>query len=161
MTTPCTFIPITRARPGLEGQVSDSLQRSQVKKLLMKSSTGAGRQTAASSLCIKPPTRLWADSFNKFGYFSSTWINRLEICRDRHDRRSCKNISNYVNFSWKQGPSLQNLRRSMKFTHLFGEFTHPFLQIYWNFTNSFYSIIYIEIYRINGKISPDLRIFSV
>ena len=79
MTTPCTFIPITRARPGLEGQVSDSLQRSQVKKLLMKSSTGGGRQTAASSLCIKPPTRLWADSFNKFGYFASTLIKKCNI----------------------------------------------------------------------------------
>ena len=36
----------------------------------------------------------------------------------------------------------------MKFTHLFREFKHPFLQSYWNFTFSFQSIIYIEIYAV-------------
>ena len=68
----------------------------------------------------------------------STWnhrshyhtIARLEICRDRHDQRSCKIFSNCVNFSWKQRVSLQNLRINMKFTHLFGKFTHPFLKSY-------------------------------
>ena len=52
---------------------------------------------------------------------------RLEICRDRRDRRSCKNSSNCVNFSWKQRIFLQNLHINMKFTHLFGKFAHPFL----------------------------------
>ena len=52
---------------------------------------------------------------------------RLEICRDRRDRQSCKNSSNCVYFSWKQRISLQNLHINMKFTHLFGKFAHPFL----------------------------------
>ena len=54
-------------------------------------------------------------------------ISRLEICRDRRDRRSCKNSSNCVNFSWKQRIFLQNLHINMKFTHLFVKFAHPFL----------------------------------
>ena len=70
---------------------------------------------------------------------------RLEICRDRRDRQSCKNSSNCVYFSWKQRISLQNLHINMKFTHLFGKFAHPFLQSYWNLIFSFQSIIYIEI----------------
>ena len=75
-------------------------------------------------------------------------IHRLEMCRDRHDQRSWKNISNCVIFSWKQRIFLQNLRINMKFTHLFSKFTHPFLQSYWNVTFSFQSIIYIEIYAV-------------
>ena len=80
-------------------------------------------------------------------------INRLEICRDRHTRRSCKNISNCVIFSWKQRVSLQNLRMNMKFTHFFGEFTHPFLQRYWNLI---FLIIHIEIYVVQllAKLVP-------
>ena len=62
---------------------------------------------------------------------------RLEICRDRHDRRSCKFFSTCVNFSRKQRVSLQNLRRNMKFTHFFGMFTHTFSPNYWNYTFSF------------------------
>ena len=51
-------------------------------------------------------------------------LHRLEICRDHHDQRSCKNISNCVNFSRKQRIYLKI--RNMKFTHLFGKFTHTF-----------------------------------
>ena len=36
----------------------------------------------------------------------------------------------------------------MKFTHSFGEFTHPFPQSYWNFPFSLQSIIHIEIYAV-------------
>ena len=49
---------------------------------------------------------------------------RLEICRDRRDRRSCKIFPSCVNFSGKQRVSLSNLHRNMKFTQLFGNFTH-------------------------------------
>ena len=35
-------------------------------------------------------------------------------------------VSNCVNFTRKQRLSLQNLRRNMKFTHIFGKFTHTF-----------------------------------
>ena len=48
---------------------------------------------------------------------------RVEICRDR---RSCKIVSSCVIFSRKQRISLQDLRRNMKFTHIFGKFTHTF-----------------------------------
>ena len=51
--------------------------------------------------------------------------NRLEICRDCHDRQSCKFFSTCVNFSRKQCVSL-HLCRNIKFTHLFGKFTHIF-----------------------------------
>ena len=36
----------------------------------------------------------------------------------------------------------------MKSNHLFGKFTNPLLQSYWNFIFSFKSIIYIEIYAV-------------
>ena len=72
-------------------------------------------------------------------------LDRVEICHDRHDWWSCKIFFNFVNFSWKLRVSLQNLHINMKFTHLFGEFTHPFLQRYWNFT---FLIIHIEIYVV-------------
>ena len=42
---------------------------------------------------------------------------RVEICRDRHDRRSCKICANCVNFPRKQGDFLHNLRRTSGFTH--------------------------------------------
>ena len=80
---------------------------------------------------------------------------RLDICRDRHDRRSCKNISNCVNFSWKQRVPLQNLHINMKFTHLFGKFTHPYLESYW-FCIFNHSYWYLRCF-IGSKINPDLR----
>ena len=83
-----------------------------------------------------------------FFFYLIKEIFRLEICRGRHDRQSCKNIYNCVNFSRKQHVSLQNLHINIKFTHLFGEFTHPFLQSYLNFTFSLQSIIHIEIYAV-------------
>ena len=46
---------------------------------------------------------------------------RLEICCDQ---KSCKKFSSCVNFSIKQHISLQNVCTNMKFTHLFGKFTH-------------------------------------
>ena len=36
----------------------------------------------------------------------------------------------------------------MNFTHLYGEFTQPFPQSYWNFTFSFQSIIHSQIYAV-------------
>ena len=37
--------------------------------------------------------------------------SRVEICRDHHDRRSCKMCADCVIFSWKQREFLHNLRR--------------------------------------------------
>ena len=42
---------------------------------------------------------------------------RVEISRDRHDRRSCKIFANCVNFPGKQCNFLHNMRRSTIFTH--------------------------------------------
>ena len=64
---------------------------------------------------------------------------RLEICRDRRDRRLCKIISSCVIFARKQRVALQHLRRNMKFTHIFGKFTHTF-------SKNCYIYNYIEIY---------------
>ena len=42
---------------------------------------------------------------------------RVEICRDRHDRRLCKIYASCLNFPGKQCHFSQNLRRSTRFTH--------------------------------------------
>ena len=72
---------------------------------------------------LKPDT-----SFSGQGWRSSAIMTeittRLEICRDRRDRRSCKIFPSCVIFSRKQRGSLSNLHRNMKFTQLFGNFTH-------------------------------------
>ena len=66
-------------------------------------------------------------------------VIRLEICHDRRERRSCKIFPSCVNFSRKQHGSLSNLHRNMKFTQLFGNFTHislktiEIIHIYFNF----------------------------
>ena len=62
-------------------------------------------------------------------FMSQILVVRLEISRDR---RSCKIFSSCVIFSRKQRVSLQDLGRNMKFTHIFGKFTHTFFQNYWN-----------------------------
>ena len=41
----------------------------------------------------------------------------VEICRDRHDRRSCKIFANCVNFPGKQRDFMHNMHRSTRFTH--------------------------------------------
>ena len=43
--------------------------------------------------------------------------HRLEICRDRRDRQSCKIFVSCVNFPGKQHNFWHNLRRITKFTH--------------------------------------------
>ena len=43
-----------------------------------------------------------------------TWV---EICRDRHHRRSCKIYVSCVNFPGKQRDFLHNLRRTTRSTH--------------------------------------------
>ena len=42
---------------------------------------------------------------------------RVENCRYRHDRRSCKICASCVNFSRKQRDFSHNLRRTSRFTH--------------------------------------------
>ena len=65
---------------------------------------------------LKTPARL--------RIFLNACALRLEICRDRRDRWSCKIFPSCVNFSRKQRGSLSNLHRNMKFTQLFGNFIH-------------------------------------
>ena len=58
------------------------------------------------------------------------WETRVEICRDRHDQRSCKICSMCVNFSGKQHDFWHNLRWTTKFTHSKCDFTMKLLKIY-------------------------------
>ena len=63
-----------------------------------------------------------------FHFLIGQWrrdANRLEICRNRRGRRSCTIFSICIIF-FKQCVPLLNLCRSMKFTHLIGEFLHTF-----------------------------------
>ena len=50
--------------------------------------------------------------------------DRVEICCDRHDRRSCKICASCVIFSRKQCAVLQNLRGSAGFTLNICDFLH-------------------------------------
>ena len=94
-------------------------------------------------LGISSGTSYGISSGISYGVSSAISSGQTWNCCDCHDRRSWKN-SSCVNLSRKQCVSLQNLRRNMKFTHLFGKFTHPFLQNYWTFTFSFQIFIHIE-----------------
>ena len=54
---------------------------------------------------------------------------RVEICRDRHDQRSCKICASCVNFPGKLF-FLHNLRRLTKFTHAKCNLTLKLLNFY-------------------------------
>ena len=56
--------------------------------------------------------------------------SRVEICRDRHNRRSCKICASCVNFSGKQRDLWHNLRRNARFTHTKCDFALEFLKFY-------------------------------
>ena len=47
----------------------------------------------------------------------ATLRDRVEICRDRHDRRSCKICASCVNFPGNQRDVSHNLRRTTRFIH--------------------------------------------
>ena len=51
-------------------------------------------------------------------------MNRVEICRDRRDLRSCKIYASCVNFSKK------TMRTSTKFKHTKGDLTLKLLKFY-------------------------------
>ena len=57
----------------------------------------------------------------------------------------------------------KNLHMNMNFTHLYGDFTQPFPQSYWNFTFSFQSIIHSQIYAVLllAKLVPIYAILCV
>ena len=55
---------------------------------------------------------------------------RVEICRDRHDQRSCKICSSCEIFSRKQQKFFHNLRRRPRFTHAKCAFTLKLLKFY-------------------------------
>ena len=54
----------------------------------------------------------------------------VEICRNCHDRRSCKIFANCVNFPGKQRNFLHNMRRSTRFTHTKCDFALKLLKLY-------------------------------
>ena len=82
-------------------------------------------ETDNDNICIEivEPVKMLSTYWTAQIVISMTVTYRLEICRDQ---RSCKIISSCVIFSRKQRVSLQNLRENMKFTHIFGKFTHTF-----------------------------------
>ena len=55
-------------------------------------------------------------------------VVRVEICRDRHDRRSCKICASCVNFSGNQRDFSHNLRRTTRFTHTKCDFSLKLLK---------------------------------
>ena len=55
---------------------------------------------------------------------------RVEICRDRHDRRSCKTFANCVNFPGKQRDFLHNMCRISRLTHTKCDFALKLLKLY-------------------------------
>ena len=56
--------------------------------------------------------------------------HRVEICLDRHDRRSCKICSSCVNFPGKQHNFSHNLRRTTRFTQTKCDFVLKLLKFY-------------------------------
>ena len=56
--------------------------------------------------------------------------NRVEICRDRHDRRSCKICASCVNFPGKQRNFSHNLHRTTRFTPAKCNFALKLLKFY-------------------------------
>ena len=54
-------------------------------------------------------------------------IDRVEICRDRHDRKICASC---VNFPRKRQDFLHNLRRTTRFTHTKCDFALILLKFY-------------------------------
>ena len=57
-------------------------------------------------------------------------MDRVEVCRDRRDRRSCKICASFVNFPRKQRHFSHNLRTTTRFTHTKGDFALKLLQFY-------------------------------
>ena len=56
--------------------------------------------------------------------------DRVEICRDLHDRQSCKICASCVNFPGKQRDFSHNLRRTSRFTHTKCDFALKLLKVY-------------------------------
>ena len=59
-----------------------------------------------------------------------THLRRVEICRDRHDRRLNKICSRCVNFPGKQRDFLHNLCTTTRFTHTICDFALKLLIFY-------------------------------
>ena len=57
-------------------------------------------------------------------------VHRVEICRDRHDWRSCKICASCVNFPGNQRSDSYNLLRTTRFTHTKWDFALKLLTFY-------------------------------
>ena len=55
---------------------------------------------------------------------------RVEICRDRRDRRSCKICASRVNFPKKQRNFSHNLRKTTRFTYTKCDFALKLFKFY-------------------------------
>merc|ERR1711952_231410 len=56
--------------------------------------------------------------------------SKVEICRDRHDRRSCKICASCVNFPGNQRNVSHKLSRTTRFTHTKCDFELKLLKFY-------------------------------
>ena len=69
-------------------------------------------------------------------FLANTWGTvsvvrcRVDICRDRHDRRSCKICASCVNFLGNQRDVSQVLRKTTRFTHTKCDFALKLLTVY-------------------------------
>ena len=61
-------------------------------------------------------------------WLQPTLSYRVEICRDRHDRRSCKICASSVNFPGNQRDVPPNLRRTTRSTHTKCDFAPKMLR---------------------------------
>ena len=76
------------------------------------------------------PPSLGSFLFSTFKFVCFQVFYRVEICRDRHDRRSCEICSRCVNFPGKQRDFSHNLRRTSRFTHTKCDFALKLLKFY-------------------------------
>ena len=90
---------------------------------------GRSRSNWVPVLSQRPPWKYPCSELDTKG--DIVW-GRVEICRDRHDQRSCKICTSCVNFLGNQRDVLHSLRRTTRFTHTKCDFALKLL----NFTHS-------------------------
>ena len=87
-----------------------------------------------SALLLPPRLPSLVPSSLDGGVCSEMWNSfansRVEICRNRHDQRSCKICASCVNFPGKQRNFSHNFNRVSRFTHTKCDFAMKLLNFY-------------------------------
>ena len=73
-------------------------------------------------------------------------MHGVEICRDRHDQRSCKIFVSCVNFSRKQRVFLHNIWKRTRLYHLFYIFIYTLCNVF----QTYWKILHIK-FNLNQK----------